>query len=125
MRPEDLIVLKGVIAVQKDRTQKLLSNIISPEKHKTVTEQSQERYTTDPTATLKSKLKLKINESHMLTTEPRDTELSARQTLNPRTDPRHDLPYSQVQQAQHASLVKTQQSHSNLKDTPGRSKAIP
>jgi hypothetical protein len=39
MRPEDLIVLKGVIAVQKDRTNKLLTNIISsPDKHKTISE---------------------------------------------------------------------------------------
>ena len=97
MRPEDLIVLKGVIAVQKDRTHKLLSNIISPEKHRARAELSQERYVTDPTATLKSNLKLRVDES--LTTEPMNTELaSARQTLN--------VPYFQGQQAQNASAMK-------------------
>ena len=46
---------------------------------------------TDPAATLKSKLKLKVNDSLILPTEPKESEVvSARQTLNPKVD----KPYS-------------------------------
>jgi len=46
---------------------------------------------TDPVTSLKSKLKLKVNESLINPTEPKETEVvSARQTLNPKVD----MPYS-------------------------------
>lgn len=46
---------------------------------------------TDPVETLKSKLKLKVNDSLILSTEPKESEVvSARQTLNPKVD----VPYS-------------------------------
>jgi hypothetical protein len=51
-----------------------------------------------------------------MATEPKETEVnSARRTLNPKAD----LPYSQVQQAQLAPLTKSKASYSQQKDTPG------
>jgi hypothetical protein len=62
MKPEDLIVLKGVIALQKDRNQKNQSSIVSPNSNQVAkfNKKNKQDEFPNPQTSLKDKVKAKV-----------------------------------------------------------------
>lgn len=62
MKPEDLIVLKGVIALQKDRNLNIKSKIVSPNSNQSakIYKMDKNNEISNPHTSLKEKVKAKV-----------------------------------------------------------------